>query len=218
MIELKGIEKIYIRGSEKVHALKGLDLTFSKGEFISIVGPSGSGKTTLLHIIGCLDKPSKGLMKIDGIEVENMPESELVKIRRNKIGFVFQQFYLIQGLSVFDNIALPLLFARNKIDREKILSLLKLVGLEKKVARKPNQLSGGEMQRVAIARALVNEPEIILADEPTGNLDSENSEKIFDLLKSLHNRGLSVIMVTHNNDLAERAEKIIRLKDGRIIN
>lgn len=218
MIELKGVEKIYIRGSEEVHALKGLDLTFSKGEFISIVGPSGSGKTTLLHIIGCLDRPSKGLMKIDGIEVENMPESELVKIRRKKIGFVFQQFYLIQGLSVFDNIALPLLFARNKIDREKILSLLKLVGLEKKIDRNPNQLSGGEMQRVAIARALVNEPEIILADEPTGNLDSENSEKIFDLLKSLHKRGLSVIMVTHNNDLAVRAERIIRLKDGRIIN
>ncbi len=216
MIELKDIEKIYIRGSEEVHALKGINLNISKGEFVSIVGPSGSGKTTLLHILGCLDNPTKGIMKIDGIETEKMSEHELVKIRRNKIGFVFQQFYLIPKLSVYDNVSLPLLFSRTKIVRQNILSLIELVGLREKIGRYPNQLSGGEMQRVAIARALVNNPEIILADEPTGNLDTENSEKIFELLKSLHQRGLSVIMVTHNIDLAMRADRIIKLKDGKI--
>jgi len=216
MIELKDIEKVYIRGSEEVHALRGIDLNISKGEFISIVGPSGSGKTTLLHILGCLDNPSKGIMKIDTVETEHMAESELVEIRRQKIGFVFQQFYLIPKLTVFDNIALPLLFSRTTIDRQKIISLLELVGLQNKIGRYPNQLSGGEMQRVAIARALVNNPEIILADEPTGNLDTENSEKIFELLKSLHLSGLSVIMVTHNLDLAMRADRVVKLKDGKI--
>lgn len=216
MIELKGIEKIYIRGSETVHALKGIDMEISNGEFVSIVGPSGSGKTTLLHILGCLDNPTKGIMKINGIETENMTESELVRIRRQKIGFVFQQFYLIPKLTVFDNIALPLLFSRTKKEKQKIISLLELVGLQDKIDRFPNELSGGEMQRVAIARALVNNPEVILADEPTGNLDTENSEKIFDLLKSLHFKGLSVIMVTHNLDLAMRADRVVRLKDGKI--
>lgn len=216
MIELKDITKLYIRGAEKVHALRGISLTIKQGEFISVTGPSGSGKTTLLHIIGCLDKPTKGVIKIDGIEVENMPESELVRIRRQKIGFVFQQFYLIPGLNVYENVTLPLLFNRRTKDKNEILSLLELVGLNERVNHNPNQLSGGEMQRVAIARALVNDPEILLADEPTGNLDTENSEKIFDLLKSLHKRGLTVIMITHNPELASRAEKIIRLKDGRI--
>lgn len=216
MIELKGIEKTYIRGAEYVHALKGIDLIISNGEFISVVGPSGSGKTTLLHILGCLDRPTNGIMKIDGIEVENMPESALVDIRRKKIGFVFQQFYLIPGLTVFDNVTLPLLFSRTKIDRERVVSLIEMVGLGGKADRLPNQLSGGEMQRVAIARALVNNPEIMLADEPTGNLDSENSERIFDILKSLHNRGLTVVMITHNPDLAMRAERVIRLRDGMI--
>jgi len=218
MIELHGIEKEYLRGAEKVHALKGVDLNIESGEFIAIVGPSGSGKTTMLHILGCLDQPSRGVMKIDGIEVENLPESKLVQIRREKIGFVFQQFYLIPGLTVFDNVTLPLLFGRKEIDKKKIISLLDLVGLANRQGHNPNQLSGGEMQRVAIARAMVNAPEVIFADEPTGNLDSENSEKIFDLLKSLHARGLTIVMVTHNNDLAGRAERIISLKDGKILN
>jgi ABC-type lipoprotein export system ATPase subunit len=218
MIELHGIEKEYTRGSEKVHALTGVDLSIESGEFMAIVGPSGSGKTTMLHILGCLDQPSRGVMKIDGIEVENLPESKLVQIRREKIGFVFQQFYLIPGLTVFDNVTLPLLFSRKEIDKGKINSLLELVGLASRQGHNPNQLSGGEMQRVAIARAMVNDPEVIFADEPTGNLDSENSEKIFDLLKSLHARGLTIVMVTHNNDLAGRAERIISLKDGKILN
>lgn len=216
MIEIEDISKIYIRGSEKVNALRGISLNIKQGEFISVTGPSGSGKTTLLHIIGCLDKPTKGIIKIDGIKVENMPESELVRIRRQKIGFVFQQFYLIPGLNVYENVTLPLLFNRRSKDKNDILPLLELVGLKERVNHNPNQLSGGEMQRVAIARALVNNPEILLADEPTGNLDTENSEKIFDLLKSLHKGGLTVIMITHNPELASRAERTIRLKDGRI--
>lgn len=216
MIELKGIEKIYIRGAEHVRALKGIDLSIGQGEFVSITGHSGSGKTTLLHILGCLDKPTKGVMSLDGITINGMPESELVKIRRQKIGFVFQQFYLIPGLSVFENVTLPLLFGRTKKAADEIISVLKLVGLQDKVNRNPSQLSGGEMQRVAIARALINNPEVILADEPTGNLDTENSEKIFELLKSLNIRGITIIMVTHNIDLAGRADRIIQLKDGKI--
>lgn len=216
MIELNNVEKIYLRGSEKVHALKGINLNISKGEFVSVVGPSGSGKTTLLHMLGCLDTPTSGVIKIDNIEVERMSESELVKIRRQKIGFVFQQFYLIPGLSVFGNVTLPLVFSRQSRFEDEVLSLLDTVGLKERIFHRPNQLSGGEMQRVAIARALVNNPELILADEPTGNLDSENSEKIFDLLKSLHLRGITVIMVTHNPELAQRADRVIALKDGMI--
>jgi ABC-type lipoprotein export system ATPase subunit len=155
-------------------------------------------------------------MNLDGITINGMPESELVKIRRQKIGFVFQQFYLIPGLSVLENVTLPLLFGRTNKETDEIISILKLVGLQDKVNRNPSQLSGGEMQRVAIARALINNPEVILADEPTGNLDTENSEKIFELLTSLNIRGITIIMVTHNTDLAGRADRIIQLKDGKI--
>lgn len=216
MIQLRGIEKIYKRGSEYVHALRGIDLEISKGEFVSIVGPSGAGKTTLLHILGCLDTPTRGEIKIDNRAVNLMTESELVLFRRKKIGLIFQQFYLIPGLSIYDNVALPLLFSRTRVERKHVLSLIELVGLKERVNHTPAQLSGGEMQRVAIARALVNKPEIILADEPTGNLDTENSERIFELLRKLNKNGFTVVMVTHNNDLASRADRVIRLRDGRI--
>lgn len=216
MIELKDIEKIYLRGSERVYALRGVSFSIMPGDFISITGPSGSGKTTLLHLIGCLDKPTKGVIKIDGVKVENMKESDLLMIRRQKIGFVFQQFYLIPGLSVLENVMLPLIFARKKKGLDKITSIIETVGLGDRIYHNPNQLSGGEMQRVAVARALINDPEVLLADEPTGNLDTENSEKIFELLMSLNSRGLTVIIVTHNLELASRAKGIIRLKDGRI--
>lgn len=218
MIELKNIVKTYRRGSETVYALKGINLTVKKGEFMAVTGPSGSGKTTLLHIIGCLDEPTSGTYKIDSIEVKNLPESELVKIRREKIGFIFQQFYLIPGLTVFENITLPLIFGRKSKNKEDILSLIEYVGLKDRIYHTPKELSGGEMQRVAIARALINDPEILLADEPTGNLDSKNSEKIYELLHSLHKKGISVIMITHNPDLAKRAERIIILKDGVLEN
>ncbi len=217
MIELINVEKIYQRGSEKVRALKGVNLSIERGEFVSIVGPSGSGKTTLLHLIGCLDKPTSGIIKIDGIEVENMSEQQLVHIRRSKIGYIFQQFYLIPGLTVYENIELPLIFSRKKLAKEKIMELIDLVGLTGRVNHKPNQLSGGEMQRVAIARSLVNNPEFILADEPTGNLDTENSEKIFVLLETLTRKGITIVLVTHNPDLAERTKRLIRLKDGNIL-
>jgi len=217
MIELKGIEKSYRRGAEEVHALRAIDLRIDQGEFISVSGPSGSGKTTLLHILGCLDRPTAGVMTFDNVEVENMSESELVRIRRRKIGFVFQQFHLLPGLSVLDNVTLPLLFSRERKTVDRVYSFLELVGLGDKADRFPNHLSGGEMQRVAIARAMVTEPEMVLADEPTGNLDTENSERIFELFRSLHRRGLTIVMITHNPELALRAERVIRLRDGKIV-
>ena len=217
MIELRDITKNYMRGAEEVHALSGIDLSISRGEFISIVGPSGSGKTTLLHILGCLDKPTGGTMTIEGEAVEDLPESALVRLRREKLGFVFQQFHLIPGLNVFDNVTLPLILSRSARDRDKIMSLIEMIGLSRRVDHHPNQLSGGEMQRVAIARALVNDPEVIFADEPTGNLDSTTSEKIFSLLEALHAKGLCIVMVTHNPDLANRADRVIELRDGRIL-
>jgi len=216
MIELKGIEKHYRRGAEDVRALRGVDLSVDKEELLAITGPSGAGKTTLLHILGCLDQPTHGEVLIDGIDASRMPEAEVVKLRRDKIGFVFQQFYLIPGLSVYDNIAFSLLFSKKLATPEKITHLAQMVGLEHRLDHVPSQLSGGEMQRTAIARGLVNEPEILLADEPTGNLDSENSEKIFGILRSLRNNGLTIIMITHNPELAERADRTVHIKDGLV--
>ena len=216
MITLKNVEKNYRRGAEEVRALRGIDLEIEAGEFTAVVGPSGAGKTTLLHILGCLDLPSRGELYFDGARVDKMRESELVTLRRTKIGFIFQQFYLIPGLSVVDNIALPLLFSKSQEKKDRIEELAQTVGLGERLHHVPSQLSGGEMQRTAIARALVNDPEVILADEPTGNLDSTNSEKIFEILHKLHQKGLTVIMITHNQELAERANRTISIKDGMI--
>lgn len=216
MIELRRIEKNYRRGAEDVRALRGVDLSVDKKELLAITGPSGAGKTTLLHILGCLDQPTQGEVLIDGINASRLPEAELVKLRRDKIGFVFQQFYLIPGLSVFDNIALPLLFSKKPATPEKITRLAEMVGLEHRLDHVPSQLSGGEMQRTAIARGLVNEPEILLADEPTGNLDSENSDKIFEILRSLGQNGLTIVMITHNPDLASRANRTVNIRDGLV--
>jgi len=216
MIELKQIEKSYRRGAEEVRALRGVDLSIAAGELLAIIGPSGAGKTTLLHILGCLDQPTRGEVLFDGVNTSNMPESALVQLRREKIGFVFQQFYLIPGLSVFDNIALPLLFSKKQASRSKILALAEMVGLEHRLDHAPAQLSGGEMQRAAIARGLVNDPEILLADEPTGNLDSENSDKIYALLRSLSQNGLATVMITHNTELAARAQRTVQIRDGLV--
>jgi len=216
MIRLNKVEKTYRRGSEAVRALRGVDLEIHCGEFAAVTGPSGAGKTTLLHILGCLDTPVSGEVLFDGVRVDSMTDKELTLLRREKIGFIFQQFYLIPGLSVADNIALPLLFRKEKPDKARIDSLARMVGLEKRTRHVPAALSGGEMQRTAIARALVNQPEILLADEPTGNLDSENSEKIFEILNGLNQNGLTVLMITHNADLARRAGRIIRIKDGMV--
>ncbi|MEW6428670.1 MAG: ABC transporter ATP-binding protein [Thermodesulfobacteriota bacterium] len=216
MIHLQNVSKKYRRGAEEVHALEGVDLDIAAGEFVSVIGPSGAGKTTLLQILGCLDVPSSGVVRFDGLDVGAMAEAELVGLRRQKIGFIFQQFYLIPRLTVFDNIALPLLFCRKKVDGDHVRRLAERVGLAGRLDHVPAQLSGGEMQRTAIARALVNNPEVILADEPTGNLDSANSEKIFAILQELRGQGFTVVMITHNNELAARAGRIVRIRDGRI--
>ena len=213
----KGLTKKYHRGSEDIFALKDVDLTIDKGEFVAIVGPSGSGKTTLLNILGCLDTPTSGTFKLNGIEINHLKEAELVKLRRENIGFVFQQFYLLPTLSVRENMELPLLFNRGNGHKGKSEEIMNLVGLNSRADHLPNQLSGGEMQRVAIGRALVNNPQLILADEPTGNLDSANADVIFKTFCDLNNRGLTLIVVTHNLDLARKAHRIIALKDGRIV-
>ncbi len=211
------LKKDYKRGTETVHALSGISCSLMKGEFTAIAGQSGSGKTTLLHILGCLDRATSGAVYLDGVSLKDMDDKSLDRVRREKIGFVFQQFYLLPGLTVAENITLPLLFNGKKHDESALDGLLKSVGLSHRRTHLPRELSGGEMQRVAIARALVNNPEFIMADEPTANLDSTNSLKIFDLLQSLSERGITVIVVTHNPKLAERAQRQIFLKDGMIV-
>lgn len=217
MIELINIGKIYRRGSEQVSALKDINLTITKGEFLSIIGQSGSGKTTLLNIIGCMDSPTKGIIKINGKEINIHSEKDMTILRRKIFGFVFQQFYLMPGLTVLENIMLPLLFSGKKADKGHLEHIIGIVGLTDKKSNLPSQLSGGEMQRVAIARALTNNPDCILADEPTGNLDTANSDKIFDLLKKLNKDGQTIIMVTHNNELANKTDRTITIKDGELL-
>ena len=218
IIEATGISKTYRRGREEVCALRGVDLAIDSGEFVSIVGPSGAGKTALMNILGCLDSSSCGTLMIDGVTVTGKREAELVKIRREHIGFVFQQFFLIPTLTVGENIGLPLLFSGSPYNRQKIESLLEKVGLSHRADHLPGQLSGGEMQRVAIARALVNNPRILLADEPTGNLDSVTAEGIFSLFEELHKEGLTLVVVTHNTELAKRAGRTITIRDGCVAN
>ena len=216
VVQLEGIGKIYKRGSEEIHALREVNFSLPKGAFVSILGPSGSGKTTLLNIIGCLDKPSMGTAKIDGEDIGGLDEKALVRIRREKIGFVFQQFYLLPGMSVRENIALPLIFSKKKVSDKYIEAIIAMVGLAGRGKHKPNQLSGGEMQRVAIARALVNEPSIILADEPTGNLDLRNREIILELFSSLNQQGFTIIVVTHEIMVAEKTGTAFAMSDGTL--
>jgi putative ABC transport system ATP-binding protein len=214
LIQARELTKIYRRGSEEIHALRGVSLTVEPGEFIAIVGPSGSGKSGLMNLLGCLDTPSGGSLFLNEIEVTSMKERERVKIRRDTIGFVFQQFFLIPTMTAKENLELPLLFSRKKPDPEKTEEILTLLGLSHRGDHLPHQLSGGEMQRVAIGRALMNNPKIILADEPTGNLDSVSAEKIYDLFRELNKRNITLIIVTHNTELAERADRVITIRDG----
>jgi len=216
IMSAKGISKSYQRGSEQVHALRKVDFSIQAGEFVSIVGPSGSGKSTLLHLLGLLETPSSGRIQIDGREMSGLKEPDLVKIRRGSIGFIFQQFLLLPTLSVRENIELPLLFSKKKARPGRIAEIMDLLGLSERSHHLPHQLSGGEMQRVSIGRSLINEPKIIMADEPTGNLDSATSEKIYELFKMLNNNGLSLVIVTHNMELAGMADRVVRLKDGKI--
>jgi putative ABC transport system ATP-binding protein len=217
IIEARKLCKVYRRGSEEIHALKNVDFCVEAGEFVSIIGPSGSGKTALLNMFGGLDAPSLGSLRLNGNEIAGKKERDLVKIRRENIGFVFQQFYLMPTLTARENIELPLLFSKKNSNKKRIDEILQMVGLADRGDHLPGQLSGGEMQRVAIGRALINDPKIVLADEPTGNLDSATSEMIFGLFSELNKRGLTLVVVTHNLDLARRAEKMYTLRDGQIV-
>lgn len=218
VISIKNLVKNYYVGNQTVRALRGVDIDIEKGEYVAIMGPSGSGKSTLMNILGALDTPTSGDYFLNGTNVSNLVDDELAAIRNREIGFVFQTFNLLQRYTALENVTLPLIYAGvPKLERrEEALKVLKEVGLEDRVTHKPTELSGGQRQRVAVARALINKPAIILADEPTGNLDSKTSEDIMKLLGDIHNLGNTVIVVTHENDIAAKAERIIRLMDGMV--
>ncbi|MCO6360190.1 ABC transporter ATP-binding protein [Roseivirga pacifica] len=218
VIKTTDIAKAYQMGSETIRALKSVSIEIKQGEYVSFMGPSGSGKSTLMNMIGCLDTPSGGQYILNGNDVSDMTENELAEVRNKEIGFVFQTFNLLPRASSLENVALPLIYAGySKAEREeKALAALAGVGLAERCHHKPNELSGGQRQRVAIARALVNDPSIILADEPTGNLDTKTSYDIMDLFAQLHDKGNTIIMVTHEDDIAEYSHRIVRLRDGLI--
>ncbi len=217
IIVLQDVRKTFRRGSETIAAVDGVTLSVAAGEFLAIVGPSGSGKTTLLNLIGCIDRPNAGRVFVDGAETGSLPERALTKIRGQKIGFIFQQFFLLPTLTVRENVTLPAVFSGNGHQSGHVSGLLERVGLAGRAEHLPSQLSGGEMQRVAIARALLNKPKIIIADEPTGNLDSHNAEAILQIFRELNRSGLTVVMVTHNHELASRAGRIVTMRDGRVV-
>ena len=219
VIRLEDVEKTYIMGKVKVHALRGVNLAIEKGEYVAIMGPSGSGKSTLMNQVGALDRPTKGKVFIEERDISKMSDNELAKIRRENIGFIFQQFNLISRLTAIENVELPMWYAGTpKIKRvRRAAELLKLVGLGDRMKHRPTELSGGEMQRVCIARALANNPDIIMADEPTGNLDSKSSEDIMEILEKLNREGRTIVMVTHEDEYAKRAGRTIVIRDGKIV-
>ncbi|MBU0467831.1 MAG: ABC transporter ATP-binding protein [Candidatus Omnitrophica bacterium] len=222
LLKAKNIKKTYDHAASSFDVLKGIDLEVEKGEFVSIVGPSGAGKSTLLHILGCLDKPSDGVVIVEDEDIYKLTDTQRAKVRNNKIGFVFQFYHLLGEFTALENVMLPLLVKENRQVnnklKEKGRELLALVGLEKRVDHKPNQLSGGEQQRVAIARALINGPKLILCDEPTGNLDSESGKNVIDLLLQLNQKNnQSVVVVTHDDDIAKISPKVIHMRDGILI-
>lgn len=218
LISISGIGKNYVVGEETIHALLSVDLKVKKGEFVALMGPSGSGKSTLMNILGCLDSPSSGEYILNGIRVSEMTDNELAEVRNKEIGFVFQTFNLLPRSTALDNVALPLVYAGiGRVEREsRANQALDNVGLANRVSHKPNELSGGQRQRVAVARALINNPSIILADEPTGNLDSKTSIEIMALLEEIHRKGNTIILVTHEEDIAMHAHRIVRMRDGKI--
>ena len=225
LIELKGIKKVFRQGELQVEVLKGIDLTIERGEFVAVMGPSGSGKSTLMYIMGCLDRPTEGKYYLNEIDVFSLKDDELSKLRAKFIGFVFQSFYLIPYLNVLDNVLVPVDYLpkeekkkrfKEKSPEEKAKELLKRLGMGERLKFKPAELSGGQKQRVAIARALINSPEVILADEPTGQLDSASGKAVMETFKELHSEGKTVIVVTHDPAVASYADRVIKIKDGKV--
>ena len=219
VIELKGISRVFVVGGRPVHALRDVDLHFAAGDYAAVMGPSGSGKSTLLNILGCLDRPTSGSYRFEGRETAQLSENELARVRREKIGFVFQTFHLVARLSAAENVELPMIFAGVPPEerRERVAAALDAVGLSERAAHRPDQLSGGERQRVAIARAVVMRPSLLLADEPTGNLDSVSGNEIVSLIEQMNAQGLTVLVVTHDAAIGARARRRVRLADGRIV-
>jgi len=217
MLEVKNVSKIYGQDSTKVIALDRVSLTVGEGDFVAIMGPSGSGKSTLLNIIGGLESITSGEVTLNGKRIDTMDENALVDIRRGEISYVFQQYHLLQSLTALENVLLPLIFRGEDVDENKALDILKRVGLGRRADHKPTQLSGGEQQRVAIARALVHDPKLILADEPTGNMDQKTGGEILELFHEIHNDGRSIVMVTHDPEIAKHAGRIVYLRDGQIV-
>lgn len=218
MIELKNIKKYYKMGENVVKALDDVSLTIKDGEFVSIIGPSGSGKSTMMNIVGCLDIATSGEYIIDGVEVSNYSENQLAFLRNKKMGFIFQGFNLLQNLNAYENVELPLIYQGiSKSERhDRVVEALRMVGMEERMKHKPSELSGGQQQRVAIARALATKPMCILADEPTGNLDSKTGDEIMEILKDLHEQGTTIIIITHNDEIAALSPRVIRIHDGKI--
>jgi putative ABC transport system ATP-binding protein len=219
LIQMHDLTRVYQLGPQEIYALRGIDLVVERGEYMAIMGPSGSGKSTLMNIIGCLDRPSAGQYLLDGIPVESMGDDELAAVRNKKIGFVFQTFNLLPRTTALQNVELPLVYARmpRQERRQQAEEALAAVGLADRMSHQPNELSGGQRQRVAIARALVNKPSLLLADEPTGNLDTKTGREILDLFRDLHSHGNSIIMVTHEDEVAHEAKRIVHLRDGKIV-
>jgi putative ABC transport system ATP-binding protein len=218
IIETQNLWKTYVMGAEEIHALRGVDLGIERGEYVAIMGPSGSGKSTLMNLIGCLDTPTKGSYLLNGKQVSQMNDNELARIRNEEIGFVFQTFNLLPRASALHNVELPLVYAGvpSKERQERAREALRKVELENRMDHKPNELSGGQRQRVAIARALVNNPSILLADEPTGNLDTKTGVEIMSLFERLHDTGNTIVLVTHEADIAAHAHRVVHIRDGRV--